>query len=266
MEGRKEFHAWYDSKIDSKAEFDFQREILEYCRSDVDILRRACLKFKNLLWEATNGDDGDGVDAFGSCTIASLCMDVFKTKFLPEEWKVLVEVNGDEQWLPERRLDGKSTVYYQGQWIPKRDLGLVIKQELFVSSPIARPPPNGYHSRLNYSKKSIAWLEWICHSARNEGKHLEIRHALTARGEYHVPGTRYFVDGYTPPCPENPSGVVCVSRMSVPRMPHLLQKWQRIHQSKYKPDGIRIVHSDTNEGTPTSRIGSQSSGYLGARI
>lgn len=76
-------------------------------------------------------------------------------------------------------------VYYQGQWIPKRDLGLVIKQELFVSSPIARPPPNGYHSRLNYSKKSTAWLEWICHSARIEGKHLEIRHALTARGEYH---------------------------------------------------------------------------------
>lgn len=208
VEGRKEFHAWYDSKIDSKAVFDFQREILEYCRSDVDILRRACLKFKNLLWEATNGDDGDGVDAFGSCTIASLCMDVFKTKFLPEEWKVFVEVNGDEQWLPERRLDGKSTVYYQGQWIPKRDLGLIIKQELFVSSPIARPPPHGYHSRLNYSKKSIAWLEWICHSARIEGKHLEIRHALTARGEYHVPGTRYFVDGYTPPCPENPSGVV----------------------------------------------------------
>lgn len=92
-------------------------------------------------------------------------MDVFKTKFLPEEWKVLVEVNGDEQWLPERRLDGKSTVYYQGQWIPKRDLGLVIKQELFVSSPIARPPPHGYHSRLNYSKKSIAWLELICQSA-----------------------------------------------------------------------------------------------------
>lgn len=85
---------------------------------------------------------------------------------------------------------------------------MVIKQELFVSSPIARPPPNGYHSRLNYSKKSIAWLEWICHSARIEGKHFEIRHALTVRGEYHVPGTRYFVDGYTPPCPENPSGVV----------------------------------------------------------
>lgn len=150
--------------------FDFQREILEYCRSDVDILRRACLKFKNLSWEATNGDDGDGVDAFGSCTIASLCIDVFKTKFLPEEWKVFIEVhvNGDEQWLPERRLDGKSTVYYQGQWIPKRDLGLVIKQELFVSSPIARPPPNGYHSRLNYSKKSIAWLNGfvIAHESR----------------------------------------------------------------------------------------------------
>lgn len=28
VEGRKEFHVWHDSKIDSKAEFNFQREIL----------------------------------------------------------------------------------------------------------------------------------------------------------------------------------------------------------------------------------------------
>lgn len=96
VEGRKEFYVWYDFKIDSKVEFDFQREILEYCCSDLDIFRCVCLKFKNLLWEVINGDDGDGVDVFGFCIIVLLCMDVFKIKFLFEEWKVFVEVNGDE--------------------------------------------------------------------------------------------------------------------------------------------------------------------------
>lgn len=52
VEGRKEFYRWYDNQVASGAVFDFRKEMLEYCRSDVDILRRACLKFKNLLWDA----------------------------------------------------------------------------------------------------------------------------------------------------------------------------------------------------------------------
>lgn len=55
-EGRKEFFAWYDAKIKSKDIFDFQKEMLAYCRSDVDILRRACLTFKDLLKEVTSSD------------------------------------------------------------------------------------------------------------------------------------------------------------------------------------------------------------------
>lgn len=41
VEGRLEFYKWYESKIADNAVFDFQKEMLEYCRSDVDILRRA---------------------------------------------------------------------------------------------------------------------------------------------------------------------------------------------------------------------------------
>jgi hypothetical protein len=110
VEGRREFFRWYDDKVQSQAVFDFGKEMVEYCRSDVDILRRACLKFKNLLWEATSLDGGQGVDAFGSCTITLLCMDVFKTTFLPEEWQVLVKEEDEERWFPQRRLDGRKAV------------------------------------------------------------------------------------------------------------------------------------------------------------
>jgi hypothetical protein len=66
VEGRKEFYRWYEGKVSGGEVFDFQEEILKYCRSDVDILRRACLMFKNLLLEATGGDGGPTVDAFDS--------------------------------------------------------------------------------------------------------------------------------------------------------------------------------------------------------
>lgn len=70
-------------------------------------------------------------------------MNVFKTKFLPEDWNILVQENNQERWLLERRLNGKATVWYQDRWIPSKDLGLEILKEEFVSSPIARPPPKG---------------------------------------------------------------------------------------------------------------------------
>ena len=89
-EGRREFFTWYESKIASNKIFDFQKEMLTYCRSDVDILRRACLTFKVLLKEATQMDGGASVIAYDSCTIASLCMSVFKPKFLNEDWCVLI--------------------------------------------------------------------------------------------------------------------------------------------------------------------------------
>lgn len=118
VEGRKEFYKWYEFKVSNREVFDFQKEILKYCRSDLDILRGACLKFKNLLLEATGGDGGRTVDAFDSCTIAYLCMDVFKTKFLPEEWKFHIKEGDQEGWIEVQRRDNETQVNDAGQWIP----------------------------------------------------------------------------------------------------------------------------------------------------
>ena len=79
-EGRGKLFTWYESKIASNEIFDIQKEMLTYCRSDVDILRRACLTFKDLLKEATQMDGGASVNAYDSCTIAFLCMDVIKNE------------------------------------------------------------------------------------------------------------------------------------------------------------------------------------------
>ena len=69
--------------------FDFQHEILTYCRSDVDILRRCCLEFRELFRDVTD------IDPFKSClTIASACNLVFRTNFLKENSTAILPSHG----------------------------------------------------------------------------------------------------------------------------------------------------------------------------
>jgi hypothetical protein len=64
-EDRRSFLEWHGERVSSGAIFDFRKEILEYCRSDVDILKRACVSFRNLMMDVTSTQEGGkGVDPF----------------------------------------------------------------------------------------------------------------------------------------------------------------------------------------------------------
>ena len=77
---RKAFQTWHKEQVESNYVFDFQKEIVKYCRSDVDILRKCCLLFREMLRDET------GIDPFErSLTITSYCHEVFRTNFLKED-------------------------------------------------------------------------------------------------------------------------------------------------------------------------------------
>ena len=90
---RSEFLIWYEENKNKP--FDFQKEIKDYCISDVDILLNACCRFRELVKGSTgekiNNEDvhnlifktiyQDAVDPFAFLTIASVCLGVFRTKF-----------------------------------------------------------------------------------------------------------------------------------------------------------------------------------------
>ena len=79
-EDRKAFIAWHKEQVESNYLFDFQKEIVKYCRSDVDIMRKCCLLFREMLRDETH------IDPFGkSLTIASYCHEVYRTNFLKED-------------------------------------------------------------------------------------------------------------------------------------------------------------------------------------
>ena len=109
-EDRDVFLRWYEEQVANNYVFDFQKEIEAYCRSDVDILRKCCLKFREMLQEVT-----DGIDPFDKCTtIAGVCHEVYRTNYLKEntiavfdnhrQMKILQSIKATKwlSWLAEK--------------------------------------------------------------------------------------------------------------------------------------------------------------------
>ena len=79
-ETRKAFLAWHKERVDNNYVFTLSDELNDYCRSDVDILRKCCMEFREMFREITD------IDPFEKClTIASACHEVFHNNFLKEE-------------------------------------------------------------------------------------------------------------------------------------------------------------------------------------
>ena len=84
---REKFMTWHQEQVENNYVFDFQHEILKYCRSDVDILAECCKLYREMFKKATDtGNDETGIDPFDTATtIAGYCMQVYRTKFLQKD-------------------------------------------------------------------------------------------------------------------------------------------------------------------------------------
>jgi G:T-mismatch repair DNA endonuclease (very short patch repair protein) len=86
-EGRASFFEWYEQARGGV--FDFQKEILKYCISDVDILQQACGAFRSLFVLHT------GLEPFvKSFTLAGACNRVYRASYLREGEIALVPSAG----------------------------------------------------------------------------------------------------------------------------------------------------------------------------
>ena len=78
---RDAFIAWHDEQVANNYRYDFREEIIKYCRSDVDILRKCCLLYREMFRKET------GIDPFNKAlTIASYCQEVYRTNFPKERY------------------------------------------------------------------------------------------------------------------------------------------------------------------------------------
>jgi G:T-mismatch repair DNA endonuclease (very short patch repair protein) len=166
ISNRKAFLTWYNEYKDKP--FDFHHQLLAYCRSDVNILLSACWKFRQLLMDVTGGSQ-KGVDPFNYITIASVCMGIFRTKFLNETWSVLLPQHADKfcnhqwnctcKWSVGRKVAGDNPVEVlldDGLWSSTENVPIV--KEKFIKSPIGLIPIHGYARRDNFSMQAMEWI------------------------------------------------------------------------------------------------------------
>ena len=223
-ERRKEFMEWYE--IHKHDTFYFQKEMQEYCISDVDILLQACWKFRQLLKDQTGKKkeiqdienmisktiSEHAIDCFSFLTIASVCMGIFRGKFLKEIWSVLIKEDSKHdckhdkncvcEWVEARKIDASSPleVMWKGKWEPRSKFNII--KEKFVKSPIGLVPTHGYGCKDSHSKESIEWLSLLQKQWLEKGKPIAIQHARSGAGEKIITCqglnkvVKYKVDGY----------------------------------------------------------------------
>jgi len=86
---RQSFELWYAEQIASGAVFKMSEEILYYCREDVDILRKGCLIFRELLLDVSN------LDSLARCiTLPQSAMTIFRQNYLKPDVIGVIPVHG----------------------------------------------------------------------------------------------------------------------------------------------------------------------------
>lgn len=101
---RKDFIKWYDKKVKENYVWNQKREMKEYCISDVDILRKCCIKFRQLYIDTCE------IDPFQYLTIASVCMAIYKYHYVdlsyPARDKAFRNTwTGDPSKYPDEKRD-----------------------------------------------------------------------------------------------------------------------------------------------------------------
>ena len=98
---RNQFLDWWYEKRKNNYVWDNKKELLEYCISDVDILKRSLVIFRKLYISIS------AIDPLQYTTIASVCMAIFRRNFLLPEYKDIMcddDLDDEEQLEKVRDL------------------------------------------------------------------------------------------------------------------------------------------------------------------
>ena len=108
VERKREFDKWYKERKEEENVFDFQKELTEYCQSDVRLLKEGCQQFRKLFLTQA------GFDPLDKCvTIASACNRYYRTCYMSPNPIASEPVLG---WRPQPKPSSKVALewlYYE---------------------------------------------------------------------------------------------------------------------------------------------------------
>ena len=167
---RQALKKWHKEQRDKEEVFDFQKELVAYCESDVRLLKEGCLTFKR-LFEAKAG-----FNPFEHITIASACnRDLHMNRMIPNS--IASEaVNGWRNRVNQSRVALKWLTWCDHQ---QRQQILQVLEQL---------SPEGLEAHNH-----------IMASVHPDHTHPSLRHYVQHAGnagEYRLPAVGFSVDGY----------------------------------------------------------------------
>jgi len=91
-EKRDDFYTWYNQCVADMKIFNFQKEMKEYCHSDVTLLREGMNKFREIFMTLKNAEGDDiSTDPFDYVSIAGVAFDgIYRRYFLPDNEIIVV--------------------------------------------------------------------------------------------------------------------------------------------------------------------------------
>ena len=103
---RGAFLTWYDGRVAENYVFDFKNELQSYRRSDVDILRREMMLFRENFLKIAN------IDPLQYVTIASVCMAVYRSKYMSEDTIGIIKDVPKNTFLKIRSVKRRNNVNF----------------------------------------------------------------------------------------------------------------------------------------------------------
>jgi len=104
---RTDFLNWHREQTEQNKVFNLQKELVDYCESDVTILRQACMQFRDRWIDAT------GIDPLTNAnTIAGACTLAYRKNWLPSHTIALIPEHGYRKEKIQSAIAIKWLCYY----------------------------------------------------------------------------------------------------------------------------------------------------------
>ena len=161
---RQAFETWHQEQRDQDVVFDFQKELVAYCESDVRLLKQGCLTFKRLFEALT------GFNPFEHITIASACnRDLRMNRMIPNS----IASEPTRGW--RNKINQSIPALHWLTWCDHQ-----LRQRALQDL----TPDDDHDLLANAYPDHPSHRQYVQH----------VRNA----GEYNIPGTKIKVDGYCP--------------------------------------------------------------------
>ena len=113
-EKKKELMQWYGDQVRRNVVFDFKQELLDYCKSDVQLLKQGCQKFQEQFASQAGFNPMEK-----SYTIASACNLYWRKHHLSPNTIAVEPIRGWRGSNVNHSLKSLQWIYFQEQLIPK---------------------------------------------------------------------------------------------------------------------------------------------------